>query len=344
MRPTGPGQLPATGAASGTATPGRRWPRSLARVATAPVGHRNRQLWESTRNLYNLVATGALDPRQVDHRLLAAAERCGLLEEEPRQTHRTLASGRQVGLAHPGRPGRPTDPERTHRSPPSLRAMAEQTKERGGPWPPPATGLADLFLRGGRVPPPAEPAPTHHPTGRSSWMGSPPTLDPGPNRPPDPTRQAVASDSELLEHLQTPAAFGGHEPATGPSTRSPAASAATWTPATATTTTAWPPSSPHTHPDLARDPIRDGERTFDRLNPTTASPPTSAAASGASGPGPGGRPALGVRVAVHDSRQNDRNPVIWQAGQDYRMAEALHAARDQPTRARHGPERTGSER
>jgi hypothetical protein len=27
-----------------------------------------------------------------------------------------------------------------------------------------------------------------------------------------------------------------------------------------------------------------------------------------------------ARVAVHDSRQNDRNPVIWQAGQDYRMA------------------------
>jgi single-strand DNA-binding protein len=40
--------------------------------------------------------------------------------------------------------------------------------------------------------------------------------------------------------------------------------------------------------------------------------------------------ALGVRVAVHDSRQNDRNPVIWQAGQDYRMADAIHAARHHP--------------
>jgi hypothetical protein len=49
-------------------------------------------------------------------------------------------------------------------------------------------------------------------------------------------------------------------------------------------------------------------------------------------------------VAVHDSRQNDRNPVIWQAGQDYRMADAIHAARHQPTRARHGPERVGPER
>ena len=105
--------------------------QELARVATAPTGQRNRQLWEATRNLYNLVATGALNRHEVDQGLLEAAERCGLLAEEPRQTRRTLASGRQVGLAHPGRPAQPTDPERTHRSPPALRAMAEQTRERG---------------------------------------------------------------------------------------------------------------------------------------------------------------------------------------------------------------------
>jgi hypothetical protein len=49
-------------------------------------------------------------------------------------------------------------------------------------------------------------------------------------------------------------------------------------------------------------------------------------------------------VAVHDSRQNDRNPVIWQPGQDYRMADALQRARTQPTRTRRGPERLGPER
>ncbi|HEY3141670.1 MAG TPA: hypothetical protein VGJ86_11105 [Acidimicrobiales bacterium] len=54
--------------------------------------------------------------------------------------------------------------------------------------------------------------------------------------------------------------------------------------------------------------------------------------------------ALGVRVAVHGSRQNDRNPVIWQPGQDYRAADAIQAARTQPTRARYGPERLGPER
>jgi Bifunctional DNA primase/polymerase, N-terminal len=104
----------------------------LARVAAAPVGQRNRQLWESARNLYNLVATGALDHREVHQGLMAAAERCGLLADEPRQTRRTLASGRQIGLAHPGRPAQPTSPERTSASPtPPLRAAGEPATERG---------------------------------------------------------------------------------------------------------------------------------------------------------------------------------------------------------------------
>ena len=83
------------------------------------------------RNLYNLVAIGALDQREVDQGLLKAADRCGLLAQEPRQTHRTLASGRQVGLAHPGRPAHPTSPDRTHASPtPPARAAGERTQER----------------------------------------------------------------------------------------------------------------------------------------------------------------------------------------------------------------------
>ena len=132
QRPTSPIQLPAVADADG---PGDRYVRAalaeeLARVATAPVGHRNRQLWESTRNLYNLVATGALDHREVHQGLLDAAERCGLLHEEPRQTRRTLASGRQVGLAHPGRPAHPTSLERTSGSPaPPARAGGERTRE-----------------------------------------------------------------------------------------------------------------------------------------------------------------------------------------------------------------------
>jgi hypothetical protein len=103
----------------------------VARVATAPKGERNQQLWTSARNLYNLVAAGVLDDRDVHQGLLQAAERCGLLAEEPRQTHRTLASGRQVGLAHPRRPLERPAPERTptNASPAAAWARGERTTE-----------------------------------------------------------------------------------------------------------------------------------------------------------------------------------------------------------------------
>jgi hypothetical protein len=105
----------------------------LARVAAARQPGRNNQLWESGRNLYNLVAAGALDEHEVEQALLAAAERCGLLRDEPRQTRRTLASARQVGLANPRRlPDRaapePTPPHAP--PPPAAREAAEWTRER----------------------------------------------------------------------------------------------------------------------------------------------------------------------------------------------------------------------
>jgi hypothetical protein len=90
---------------------------------------------------------------------------------------------------------------------------------------------------------------------------------------------------------------------------------------------------------------RTSEQAFDRLNPTFGVPADRTDRIGHRDVAQREAAlALGVRVAVHDSRQNDRNPVIWQAGQDYRMADALHAARIQPTRTRHGPERLGPER
>jgi hypothetical protein len=132
LRPTRPVPLPAAADGLGGGYARAALAEELARVAAARVGQRNRQLWESTRNLYNLVAAGTLDPREVDRGLLAAAERCGLLAEEPRQTRRTLASGRQVGLDHPRRPPRPTSPERTEASPvPPQRAASEPVRERG---------------------------------------------------------------------------------------------------------------------------------------------------------------------------------------------------------------------
>jgi hypothetical protein len=101
----------------------------------------------------------------------------------------------------------------------------------------------------------------------------------------------------------------------------------------------------HTHPDLQRDPIRDAERAFDRLNPDYGVPADQRSHYGRQAVHDREAAlALGVRVAVHDSRQNDRDPAIWQPGQDYRMAEAIHTARHRPTRAGRGPERVGPER
>jgi hypothetical protein len=105
----------------------------LARVAGARQGRRNRQLWESGRNLFNFVAAGALDQAEVERGLLQAAERCGLLAEEPRQTRRTIASARQVGLDHPRHPPQRPTPDRTpaHASPSRVdRDGGERTKEK----------------------------------------------------------------------------------------------------------------------------------------------------------------------------------------------------------------------
>ena len=87
------------------------------------------------------------------------------------------------------------------------------------------------------------------------------------------------------------------------------------------------------------------EQAFDRLNPDYGIP--------ADPHNPHGHQALrdreaalalGTRVAVAGSRENDPNPVIWLAGQDYRAADATRAARLQTVRQRHGPERLGPER
>jgi hypothetical protein len=96
----------------------------------------------------------------------------------------------------------------------------------------------------------------------------------------------------------------------------------------------------HHHHRMAE---RTAEQAFDRLNPTFGVPADRTDGIGHRNVAQREAAlALGVRVAVHDSRQNDPNPVIWQPGQDYRVADALHGART--TRIRRGPERTGPER
>jgi hypothetical protein len=99
------------------------------------------------------------------------------------------------------------------------------------------------------------------------------------------------------------------------------------------------------HPHDHRSAERASEQAFDQLNPTFGVPADHTDRIGHRDVAHRERAlSLGVRVAVHDSRQNDRDPVIWQAGQDYRVADALQAARTPPTRTRRGPERVGPER
>jgi hypothetical protein len=180
-------------------------------------------------------------------------------------------------------------------------------------------------------------------------MGSQETLDPAPTRPPA-TEQEQHPDpledrAALLHHLQTPAAFGGHEFGDWPEDQIAGGFGGDLHARHRHDHTRLAHEFAHTHPDLQRDAVRDAEQAFDRLNPDYGVP--------ADQHNPYGKRAvqdreaalaLGVRVAVHDSRQNDPNPVIWQPGQDYRVADAIHAARAQPTRARWGPERVGPER
>jgi hypothetical protein len=104
-----------------------------------------------------------------------------------------------------------------------------------------------------------------------------------------------------------------------------------------------PDNCPYDH--HRRPAERTSEQAFDRLNPTFGVPADRSDRIGHRDVHQREAAlALGVRVAVHDARQNDRDPVIWQPGQDYRLADALQAARTQPARTRHGPERLGPER
>src|SRR5215216_1354096 len=132
--------------------------------------------------------------------------------------------------------------------------------------------------------------------------------------------------------------------ATGPSTRSPTASAVTWTPATATTTPAWPPSSPTPTPSSPGMPSGRGSGPSTGSTLNSASPPTALTPSAHRDVQQREAAlALGLRVDIHDQRQNDPNPIVWQTGQDYRMADAIQRARAQTTRSRWGPERTRPE-
>ena len=180
-------------------------------------------------------------------------------------------------------------------------------------------------------------------------MGSSPTLDPAPTRPPTPTQPspyALGSQHELLDHLRAPAAGGGHEVADWPLPEIAAAFDGDLVARHTHDHTRLADQFPHTHPDRTRNQrLPHPEQTFDRLNPDFGVPADSENSYGRQAMRD--REAalcLGTRVAVATSRENDRNPVMWLAGQDYRAADAARNARLQQIRQRHGPERVRAER
>jgi hypothetical protein len=85
----------------------------LAEVARAPQGDRNHTLYRAGLRLFSLAAGGVLDRADVEAGLLAAAERSGLLAEEPTQTRNTIRSAEQTAIQHPaGVPTRDPAPRR----------------------------------------------------------------------------------------------------------------------------------------------------------------------------------------------------------------------------------------
>ena len=87
------------------------------------------------------------------------------------------------------------------------------------------------------------------------------------------------------------------------------------------------------------------EQAFDRLNPTFGVPADTTSPYGHRDVQQREAAlALGTRVAVAASRENDRDPGIWLGGQDYRVADAIHHARTHPIHVRRPVERVGAER
>ncbi len=104
--------------------------RELTAVAGAPRGRRNHALYQAGIRLYSLVAGGVLDRAEVEDGLLVAAEASRLLEEEPAQTRRTLASAERTGLAHPrGIPLRPVPDGPAVPEPPAPRNPRERERD-----------------------------------------------------------------------------------------------------------------------------------------------------------------------------------------------------------------------
>jgi hypothetical protein len=110
-------------------------------AAMPPDSGRNRRLFDAGLRLYSLAAGGVLDEAQVERELLRAAERCGLLATEAKATGLTLASARQIGMAHPrGVPERAARPHPPAQRPPASRERGRQDRAQQSARPGPERG------------------------------------------------------------------------------------------------------------------------------------------------------------------------------------------------------------
>jgi hypothetical protein len=83
--------------------------------------------------------------------------------------------------------------------------------------------------------------------------------------------------AELLDHLQTPAALGGHEFQEWPPHQIAGGFGGDLDARHRHDHTRLTNEFTHTHPELQRDPVREAEGAFDRLNPDYGVPADSAA-------------------------------------------------------------------
>jgi Bifunctional DNA primase/polymerase, N-terminal len=105
----------------------------LAEVATAAKGQRNHTLYRAGLRLFSLAAGGVLDRDQVQAGLLAAAERSGLLAEEPTQTRATIGSAEKTGSRNPaGVPARDRPALRRAVGRPDRQRQRGEARERDG--------------------------------------------------------------------------------------------------------------------------------------------------------------------------------------------------------------------
>jgi hypothetical protein len=150
---------------------------------------------------------------------------------------------------------------------------------------------------------------------------------------------------DLLAHLQTPAAVGGHEFGDWPPEQIASGFGGDLAARHRHDHTRLAHEFGHTHPDLKRDAVRDAEQAFDRLNADFGVPADQRSHYGRQAVRDREAAlALGTRVAVAASRENDLDPVIRLAGQDYRAADAIHTARTQTVSVWRPVQRVGAER